>query len=118
MVRTRKVSKLIRSHSLSIHLNADELKTIKTKAIKNNMTLSRYLRQVGISSDESHMPVNQELIAEIRKIGVNINQIARYLNTISKTGGKVINNQLSNEINDIKSRLTESLKNLIAKNDC
>lgn len=65
-------------------LDAEQKKKLKNEARKNNLSMSEYMRRIlaeppSVTAEE-FKHVQLKLLYEIRKIGVNINQIAKKYN--------------------------------------
>lgn len=67
-----------------VRVTEQELMDLRTRAKENNLSLSRYLVEAGLAKDKVLTPKEREreerAIFHVRKIGVNLNQIARSLN--------------------------------------
>lgn len=65
-------------------LDAEQKKKLKNEARKNNLSMSEYMRRILAEpppvTAEEFKHVQLKLLYEIRKIGVNINQIAKKYN--------------------------------------
>lgn len=71
----------IRKQLIRVRVNDSELKAIKEKSAGN---VSGWLRELAIGAEakptRKAKPVNKELLFELNRIGVNLNQIARVIN--------------------------------------
>lgn len=68
---------------VNVYLTDDELCELKRRA--GGLKLPKYLRDLGLSREAPiiHIPAgNLELADELRRLGNNLNQIARQLNTV------------------------------------
>ena len=67
-----------------VRVTEQELMDLRIRAKENNLSLSRYLVEAGLVKDKVLTPKEREreerAIFHVRKIGVNLNQIARSLN--------------------------------------
>jgi hypothetical protein len=67
-----------------VRVTEQELMDLRIRAKENNLSLSRYLVEAGLAKDKVLTPKEREreerAIFHVRKIGVNLNQIARSLN--------------------------------------
>lgn len=76
------MKKSIRNLSIRIRVNEEEKEIINQKA---NGEISSWLRDLAIDSPmpkrKKAKPVNPELLFELNKIGVNLNQIAKAINS-------------------------------------
>ena len=116
MGRPKKNIKNIRLKRSYVHLSEEEYSQILTKSKNLKMSLSRYMRETALSSNDIRLPKIRFLaISEIRRIGNNINQTAHYLNFTMKHGGSVDNNQLYEEFKKILALLNHALNELIIK---
>lgn len=71
--------KEIRTKKITVRYTEDELKRANEKAVG---ALASWLRDLSLGQADKRKPkpVNPELIFHLNKIGVNLNQIARYCN--------------------------------------
>lgn len=110
MARPRKNIIELRTNMQNVHLNNEEKVRIQMKAKAVGMSVSRYLRETGLTSDDTRLPkIRHQMLYEIRKIGVNVNQIAHHVNSAMAIGGFVNSNQLLEQIAKINSELLASL---------
>lgn len=104
-----------RDKKIQIRLTEHEKNQLLENA--NGLELSTYLRQVGLSQ-KAQAPnpvakrvvhtVDPELIREVSKIGININQMAKYLNI-----KKELDRTVFIELLKIKDDLNEVLEKVI-----
>lgn len=93
-----------------------ELKQLHEKAKEANLSLSRFLVKSGLSdgkvlTTQERQEINQ-LRFEIRKIGVNLNQIAYSINLNRRGQGQP---PTQNEINEIQNLIEQVLRKLLKK---
>lgn len=71
--------KEIRTKKITVRYTEDELKRANEKAVG---ALASWLRDLSLEQADKRKPkpVNPELLFHLNKIGVNLNQIARYCN--------------------------------------
>lgn len=98
-----------------IRLSKDEWNIIFEKMEKTNLNFSEFARMSMtdskiFSKKEKKAIANKELILELAKIGNNLNQIAKYLNTEKRGIDRVSLEMLS--------RIENHLKEIRAKYDC
>lgn len=96
--------KKIRQKSIKVRLNDYEYEQMLKRQSGN--TLAGWLRQVALGIVPTHQ-ADAKLVRNIGRIGSNLNQIARYVNT-----EKIIDQNVHNEIVAIRTILQQ----LIAKN--
>jgi hypothetical protein len=76
------MKKSVRNLSIRIRVNEEEKETISKKA---NGDISSWLRDLALDSPtrkkRKAKPVNPQLLFELNKIGVNLNQIAKAINS-------------------------------------
>lgn len=72
-----------RMHDVGLLLNDEEWEALNAKVAKTNMSRSAYCRMVlsGAEIKESPSADFPFLIQEVRRVGVNINQMAKIANT-------------------------------------
>lgn len=71
-----------REHMLRVRASASELDTWRTAAAARGLPLSQLLRQLLANVDATHPPPpppDPALVAQVRRIGNNLNQIARHM---------------------------------------
>lgn len=88
MARSRKQTDKQRQHRLpSIRVTAEELADITSRFNQAGLTASEYLRRAALSARLT-LPktarADPALIAELNRIGVNLNQIARAVNSTGR----------------------------------
>ncbi len=111
MIHSNKVK--LRYKNIHIRLTEEEFNLISAQANKFNTTKTKLIVN-SVSKTQSLLPfANKEEISELRRIGININQIARILNTNSRTLSlpeisKNINNTLEN-LNFLLSKIHGNL---------
>ncbi len=93
MVRKRK-------HSLGIWLDEKELTQLKNRISKTNFKQSEYIRRCLLNKNITVVPGIRELIIELKRIGTNLNQLTRSVNTGALT-------VLGDNFKDIKKDLKE-----------
>ncbi|WP_297195248.1 plasmid mobilization relaxosome protein MobC [uncultured Campylobacter sp.] len=89
-------------NGISIFLNEKEKKLLKAKSTELGLTQSSYIRELINNIDyikerkalNSFISLNQDLLKELNKIGININQIAFSLNTGIKQDSKSIKDEI------------------------
>ena len=99
MVRKRK-------HSLGIWLDEKELTQLKNRISKTNFKQSEYIRRCLLDKKITVVPGIRELIIELKRIGTNLNQITRSVNTGALT-------VLGDNLKDIKEDLKEVWARLV-----
>lgn len=109
--------KKIRQKSIKVRLNEHEFEQVLKRQSGN--TTAGWLRQVALGI----VPIYQadaELVRNIGRIGSNLNQLARYVNT-----QKIIDQDVHNEIVAIRSMLQQLIEQNIVdaiaednSNDC
>lgn len=110
--RPKKV--LVRNHCLRVACDKNELQTIKTKAAQLQLTISEYLRKLGV---DSHIDIKQKRVlpkevllftAQLNHLAANINSLsyknnrAENFNQIEKNELKILAQQVQNLANNIK----------------
>ena len=119
MTRTKieKPQKKIRQKSIKVRFNDKEYEQMLKRQSGN--TLAGWLRQVALGIVPIHQ-ADTDLVRNIGRIGSNLNQIAKYVNT-----EKLIDQNVLNEITAIRAMMhkliEQNISNAIAKdnaNDC
>lgn len=116
MARPRTLKDKLRNIEKTVSFNSEEYNIIKRKAKIMKMNCSRYIREATLSTDEARLPIIRlSAIAAIRKIGINHNQIAHYLNTVMLSGGSVNTGELMEHFKKIDTQLKEAISELRIK---
>ena len=73
-----------RKHRVPVRLDDDEYKKLKEWSAASNRTMSDYLRELLEDNQPIEFPPieYQEVLRELRKIGINLNQLASKAHTL------------------------------------
>ncbi|MCX6383479.1 MAG: plasmid mobilization relaxosome protein MobC [Actinobacteria bacterium] len=74
-----------RKFLVAFWLDDNEILSLKNKISKTSLTRSDYLRKCSLDKNITVVPGIRDLIIEIKRIGNNLNQIARAANEGSLT---------------------------------
>ena len=99
-------TKEIRSEILRFRVTPEERTKIEHKALSSYRTVSTYLRDCSLGKRIVVVPNVDSLISELRRIGNNLNQIARALNS----GYATVAGNCNSSNNPVMSLLTEIQK--------
>lgn len=82
MIKWKKAQGRKRQHKVEVRLNDIEYEKLKNDIVKMNTTISDYLRKLIIGVRVKAKPGYEfyEVMKQMTKIGVNLNQIARKAN--------------------------------------
>ena len=69
-----------RTRKMTFRLTEDEYNTVKDKVIESGLSQQKFLLQTALEKEIIHIKEYQDFIFQIKKIGININQIARRCN--------------------------------------
>ncbi len=94
-----------RTRKMTFRLNEKEYEQIKGKVEESGISQQQFLLKTALEKDIIHIKEFQTLIFHIKKIGVNINQIAKHCN---ETG--VISNDDIEEIKEGVNMIWQLLK--------
>lgn len=99
-----------------IRCTESELKQLHEKARRANLSLSRFLVKSGLSDGKiltikERQEINQ-LRFEVRKIGINLNQIAYSINLSRRGQGQP---PAQSKIDEIQELIEQVLRKLLAK---
>lgn len=86
-----------RTRKMTFRLTEEEYKIIKDKVSEAGTSLQQFLLKTALEKEIIHIKEFQELIFQIKKIGININQITKHCNeigTISDTDISIIKESL------------------------
>lgn len=86
-----------RTRKMTFRLTEEEYGKIKGKVSESGISQQQFLLKTALGKEIVHIKEFQELIFQIKKIGININQIARHSN---ETG-----NISKEEISEVKGGL-------------
>lgn len=101
-----------RNNSIGIWLSDRELESLKAKISKTPLSQSAFIRKCLLDRQMTVIPGIRDLTIEIKRIGNNLNQIARAVNEGSL---KIISNDLKYIKDDLKTvweKLLDSLKKI------
>ena len=76
----------------SIRFTDEEYKNIEAKTKKDNITVSEYIRRTAIRGYYTNKVKQSgilQILSSLNKIGINLNQIAKYVNT-NKSIDKIV----------------------------
>ncbi len=93
MARKRKIPE-------TFWLSENEFLSLKNKISKASLTRSDYLRKCSLNKNITVVPGLRDLVIEIKRIGNNLNQITRSVNTGALT---VLGDDLSSIKDDLKT---------------
>ncbi|MDY5812924.1 MAG: plasmid mobilization relaxosome protein MobC [Bacteroides sp.] len=94
---------------ITIRLTEEEFKSLQEKVKSLGITVSVYTR-AAILGKAIHSKVDAQMVFELRKIGVNLNQIAKHFNTYSPSDEEMKSYLgIINEIKEHLNRLEDSL---------
>lgn len=71
----------MKSNRLYLRLSDDEKKAIECHAIERDMTVSQYILSCVLAEEQDRDEETKSIVLELRRIGTNLNQIAKVLNT-------------------------------------
>jgi uncharacterized protein (DUF1778 family) len=102
MIKEKK-KKEKRNVEIKIRLTAEEKEEIKRLAKEEGLTISQYIRTQALKKKKGKIQTREmkELIYEVNKIGINLNQMARALNVLRNKKG---------ELEDKDKKLLEAIK--------
>ncbi len=69
-----------RTRKMTFRLTKDEYKIIKDKVSEAGISQQQYLLKTALEKEIIHIKEYQNLIFQIKKIGININQITKHCN--------------------------------------
>ncbi|PSM51436.1 putative mobilization protein MobC [Campylobacter blaseri] len=86
-----------RTCKISIRLNDDEMDSLMLKANLSGFSISSYIRYIILHSKPPIHKFDKAMIIELSRIGNNINQIAKYINTNKSLDNVVLKSLISIE---------------------
>ena len=69
-----------RTHQVTFRLSDEELEKLKKQISSSGCNQQEYLRRVALGKDITNMDGIKEVLPEMKKQGVNLNQISKRLN--------------------------------------
>lgn len=69
-----------RTRKMTFRLNEEEYRKIKEKVEESGTSQQQFLLKTALGKEIIHIKEFQELIFQIKKIGTNVNQIAKHSN--------------------------------------
>ena len=95
-------------YRITIRLSMDEYGTIKERAKKVGIPLSKYMRKTSLNTELHEKPSDDflKVLWKIDRIGININQITAKVNTYDYLEEK----ELKKEIEELRN-LTKEIRN-------
>jgi len=97
---------------LCVRVTNEELEYLQKKAEGKELSISRYLVECGLTSDKILNSQQREILERamfhVRKVGVNLNQIAKVLNQ----GGEIAGQELRQTLKQ-QTQALEELKKAI-----
>ena len=114
MARPKKEKTYEKSNRVTVRFTDEEMKEIQEKSDKLHLSVSEYIRErvnrgkinVHYATDPETYP-RRKLAEEYHKIGINLNQIAKHLNS-----GGIASDQLLIDIEECVSALQDLRKGL------
>lgn len=76
-----------RTRKITFRLTEEEFRKIKEKVEESGTSQQQFLLKTALGKEIIHIKEFQELIFQIKKIGVNINQIAKHSNETGVISG-------------------------------
>ena len=108
---TAAVSDITRYEILRFRVTPDERSRIEHKALSSYRTLSRYLRDCSLGKEIKTVPGVDAMVSELRRIGNNLNQLARAVNSGYAPDSSTIASELG-EIQKGVKQIWQSLNSL------
>lgn len=94
-----------RNRKMTFRLTQEEYERIKSKVKESGLSQQQFLLKTALEKEIIYIKEFQSLIFQIKKIGININQIAKHCN---ETGA--ISKDDMKEIKEGVNRIWQSLK--------
>jgi hypothetical protein len=98
---------------IQVKCKPNEYEIIKSKAEKLNLSIPKYLTISGLNNKSilkiKESKTDLESLAQLKKIGVNINQIAHKFNTYK---GNISSNELEKNIQEILLKINDLIEKI------
>jgi type II secretory pathway component PulF len=78
-----------RETEIKIRLTAKEREEIRELAREEGLTVSEYIRKQALkrqAEEQAKLEMERQLVYQVRRIGINLNQMAKSLNILRKKG--------------------------------
>jgi type II secretory pathway component PulF len=78
-----------RETEIKIRLTAKEREEIRELAREEGLTVSEYIRKRALqrqAEEQAKLEMERQLVYQVRRIGINLNQMAKSLNILRKKG--------------------------------
>ncbi|WP_368934441.1 plasmid mobilization relaxosome protein MobC [Alcaligenes faecalis] len=112
MIKDEDKKKKFRNFPLEKHIRITEETDLKLKQLKKELGLNySEIIEILINGGMPYTKVFFSIQHELKKQGVNLNQITKHINTT-----KIIDNDVCNEIKNIKSKINELIHLLKEQN--
>lgn len=103
-------SERLRSKRISVYFSDEELEKLENSAKTENMSISSFLREIGLNRNIQQKPAKLDLqtYSELSRAAANLNQISKHLNTCPEA---------IHELDSIKQVLNDFRLSLISAKD-
>lgn len=102
----------MKSVSVHVRMSMEEKSKVKSKSEKAHLNLSAYLITSALNKEIKTIDGLPELVEQIKRIGNNVNQIARIANTNSAINKETVE-QVNSSLMQIDKKLIVIIKGLI-----
>lgn len=99
-----------RTERLQLRVSPEEKAAIRQKAADANMSAADYLVALSANQKIIDAKIIAQLILEIRRIGVNVNQIAEVANY-----QKFVNKEMLSKVNDGQNQIIDLLMKILSE---
>ena len=99
-----------RTERLQLRVSSEEKEAIAQKAADANMSIADYIVALSANQKIIDAKIIAQLILEIRRIGVNVNQIAEVANY-----QKFVNKEMLSKVNDGQNQIINLLMKILSE---
>jgi uncharacterized membrane-anchored protein len=98
-----------RNKQLNIRLNEEEVKVMQKNIKKSKLSQSEYIRKSILQKNIIVIDEIKELMVELKRVGNNLNQITRMMNSGEIKDSKELT-EVKNNLENIWNKVIEALK--------
>ena len=99
-----------RTERLQLRVSSEEKEAIAQKAADANMSIADYIVALSANQKIIDAKIIAQLILEVRRIGVNVNQIAAVANT-----QKYVSKEMLSKVNDGQNQIIDLLMKILSE---
>jgi len=104
-----------RTVTRTVSYNKDEMQVIIDKAKELKLRINPYIRASSLDYNPDSSPiVTRQVRNELRRIGVNLNQLTRYYNEhVKRSGGSPVARDQEKKLEELINQIHNTIKNIL-----